>query len=487
MLTDMSASWMVASGCGGLLVTLIITPKIRSWALRHRLMDRVSQFHATNAIEVPRLGGMALAVAFLMIVGLIFALSYRRSSILPLEMWTVISTTLGMFALGFYDDLKPLSAKFKFMLQIVIASSAYIGGLRIGHWVNPFNQTLYVLGNLDAPLTVLWLVSVTNLINLIDGIDGLAAGLALLLMVLLSVVSVVNGVSIDSYSLLISVGMVGALLGFLFYNFPPAKIFMGDGGAYFLGMLIAELALLNSNKGEVTGALIAPFFALGLPIIDAIFTIFRRTMVGLPVFRADRRHVHHRLVAMGFSRQRVVLLLYAVSVFFGLLALAVLLSKGRLLPVLFGIFMIVVVLSARMFGFIQDWYKIGHLLSDSMLRRKQTRYAVLLGQLLLLEAEQSQSLDELWKHYSILLQKLHFREAVLHSADQKRQWKSSLQDSVPQKPIFQDLKGDQAMKIVFYCEVGKWDEKTLRDLTELAAEFWVKAANYWKRTHSGRS
>ena len=170
-----------------------------------------------------------------------------------------------------------------------------------------------------------------NLINLIDGLDGLAGGVGLLLMGLLGFLAYESGVAI---SFVLALGMVGSIFGFLFHNFPPAKVYMGDSGAYLIGFVIAALSLLNSEKGTVLAALIAPVMALALPIADVAFAMLRRGINGLPIFRPDRGHIHHRLRRAGLSRQKTVAVLYAISLFAllgGLLAFA---YQGRFLPTL---------------------------------------------------------------------------------------------------------------------------------------------------------
>jgi len=487
--------WGLLCWACGMFVTLVLTPVVRSWSIRHHLLDRATQFHTTHTIAVPRLGGVSLVVSFVVIFVILVTLvvNSEASFRVPEEGWTMLATCAAMFGLGFWDDIRPLGAREKLIIQILIAWVAYLGGLRIGQFIDPFTRTIYVFEWLDLPLTILWLVGVTNLINLMDGIDGLAAGLTLLLMLLLSMMvllPMLSGLGGNTFSLLLSVGMGGALCGFLFYNFPPAKIFMGDGGAYFLGLLIAELALLNSNKGEVAGALIVPFFALGLPIIDTCFTIFRRGLVGLPIFRADRKHIHHRLVGMGFSQQRVVVLLYAICVFFALLALCAFVSRGRWAPVILGVFMLVALLSARLFGYVQDWYKLGRVLTDSVIRRKHTRYALVLGELLLLEAERSGTLDDLWGHFGLVLQKLGFSRVILRSSRAardsgatQRDWNLSAAISQPpsgERSMTQELRGNSPSEMLFFCNSQRWDEDTHRLLSELAAESWVRASARWQ-------
>lgn len=474
MLNEAILGWTALSFGLCLVITWGLTPWIRSWAIRRNLLDRAEQFHTTHVIAVPRLGGVALVIAFLFVFFLIVSITERETGMLRDESWILLWSCLAMFGLGFWDDLKSLGAKRKLVIQIIIASLAYGAGLRISGWTNPLTQVHHWFGLWSFPITVLWIVSVTNLINLVDGVDGLAAGLSLLLMLLLGIV---GGLSGHIFILLLCLGMAGALLGFLFHNFPPAKIFMGDGGAYFLGALIAELALLNSNKGEVAVALIAPFLALGLPIIDTAYTILRRGFVGLPIFRADRKHIHHRLSGMGFSKQRVVLLLYAVCVAFSLLALGVFISQGRLLPVLFGVLMIVVIFFARSFGFIHGWYKLGHLLTSAMLRRRQTRYTLLLGEILLIEAEWCATPEALWKNFGTMLEKTGFSSASFRCADAVYQWSSPHEaaPSVARREVSQNARGSISGQMTLVAESSRMEADTFHLIAELSTEFWGKA------------
>ena len=162
-----------------------------------------------------------------------------------------------------------------------------------------------------------------------------------MLMTLLAYVGHESG----SFELLVS-GMAGALLGFLWFNFPPARIYLGDGGAYFLGFQIGLFALLSSNKGTVLAALVAPLFVLGLPIADTALAILRRGLRGLPIFRPDRRHIHHHLLEMGLSRRKVVLYFYGVTLVFLAMGFAAFWSRGHLIPVLLGLATILLLLCA---------------------------------------------------------------------------------------------------------------------------------------------
>ncbi len=225
-----------------------------------------------------------------------------------------------------------LGARRKLIGQLVIATAAYWAGIEINKFQIPFTGHIIALGYWSWPVTVFWLVALTNLINLIDGVDGLAGGICLMLMLLL--VFVGGGAGDLSF---IAAGMAGALLGFLWFNFPPARIYMGDGGAYFLGFLIACKTIAGSQKGTVFAALTAPLFVLALPILDTALAILRRGLRGLPLFRADRSHIHHHLLDSGLSRRRVVLAAYAFTAIFLGLGFVAFWWHGQHLAILLGL------------------------------------------------------------------------------------------------------------------------------------------------------
>jgi UDP-GlcNAc:undecaprenyl-phosphate GlcNAc-1-phosphate transferase len=300
----------------GALVTLVSIPIIRKH-LRTVSRRDAEDFHHSQGIPILRYGGLALVASFA-VTFLIVTYSSPPSSADAGSYRTIFIAALAMFFLGFWDDIKPLGARRKLIGQILISLGACWAGLHFDNFKNPFTGAIHPLGILGPVFAVAWLVALTNLINLIDGIDGLAGGVALMLMGLLAYVGFHSQMP---YLCLCAIGMAGSLLGFLYFNFPPAKIYMGDGGAYFLGFLIAGLALANSHKGTIVAALIAPLFALALPVIDVSLAILRRGLKGLPLFRPDRNHLHHRLISVGFSSTRAVLTLYGLSLAFLLLSL----------------------------------------------------------------------------------------------------------------------------------------------------------------------
>ena len=294
----MKMDWiqLIIGGLLGLLTSLSLIPIILQANRRYGFTSRASEAHHTHLVPVSRLGGIALAGALVVVVGVFSFL--EPDFFLKNERWLVVPASLAMFGLGLWDDLFTMGARRKLFGQLLIASATYFCGLSIAHFRVPFTEQILDLGWWAWPVTVFWLVAMTNLINLIDGVDGLAGGICLMLMVLLLYVSANTG-----YAGIIAAGMVGALLGFLRFNFPPARIYMGDGGAYFLGFLIGCMTIASSQKGTLFAALAAPLFVLALPIIDTSLAILRRGLRGLPLFRPDRKHLHHRLLV---QRQKFV-------------------------------------------------------------------------------------------------------------------------------------------------------------------------------------
>lgn len=461
----------------GFAVSWGLIPWLCRYALKKGARGNTEQFHHTHKQPISRLGGLALAAAF--IVTAVVAGLLAPDSPMPWTLrWVLVLSALAMFGLGLWDDLHPLGAKVKLIGQIVIASAVYFAGLKIEVFTNPFTQTTIHLGLWGYVATVLWLVALTNLINLIDGIDGLAAGIGFMLMCLLAHV----GAGMDmAFATLLTAGTAAALLGFIYYNFPPAKIYMGDGGAYFLGFLIGLLSLVNSHKGSVAAALIAPLFALSLPIVDVGMAILRRGLKGLPIFRPDKKHIHHVLLKFGFSRERAVLMLYTFSVASLFLAFGVFWSQGRLLPLLVGFLFIMLAVTARSVGLIQSWFSMKSRLSKSLAMRMETRYALTLSQWLEMESERRTSILELWEDYRFVVRKLGFSEVRLGLGEAMENWQTAGFDPAAghlQRTRF-DVNG--CGQIEFAADPKVLPEKLFELLSELAAEAWHKAATRWEK------
>jgi len=297
---------------------LLATPAVRALSRRVRAYDLPGP-RRIHAQPVPTLGGLAIAAAMLGTAWAAYLLPgpVGRMDMRPLLGLTVAS--IPILALGVFDDLRRVSPFAKLAVQAVAALILIRFGYGIPALSTPFGGAIR-LGALDVPLTVAWVLVVTNAINLIDGLDGLAAGA-----VFIASMSLwwVGRSHLDLYVMFIAAVMAGGTLGFLRYNFPPAKIFMGDTGSQFLGLALAAISLIENRKGTVTLTLLFPLVAMGVPIFDSALAFVRRLASRQPVFRADSEHIHHRLLRLGLSPRGALFTLWYLCLFLGVMAVVV--------------------------------------------------------------------------------------------------------------------------------------------------------------------
>jgi UDP-GlcNAc:undecaprenyl-phosphate/decaprenyl-phosphate GlcNAc-1-phosphate transferase len=354
------------------LICLLVTPLVRSLALRTGVVDAAGFVHRKiHATDVPRLGGIALVVSFCVPITALLFVDTGVGRLLE-EQKEFLVCLLGGSAvialLGLYDDLRGAGAKLKLLVQTATATAVYLGGFRI-EFIN-FPLLHDGLGLLSFPITLLWIVGITNALNLIDGLDGLAAGMAFFGVLPMTVLALADG---NLMLGLITLTLMGSLLGFLVYNFHPAKIFMGDTGSMFLGFVLALVTVQTSHKSSVAASLLAPVLALGVPILDTSIAVARRAWRGRPLFAADRNHLHHRLLTAGLGHRNAVLALYAVAAGFAAASLAITFyrdfGKGLVLVctvVLGGVLM-------RKVGYLTLAGGVGGTLRVGAKRRKQNR------------------------------------------------------------------------------------------------------------------
>ncbi len=481
------------AGVIGFGIVWVLIPQILRYSTGAAEIQRAPDFHHANEAPVSRFGGLALMVAFV-VIELLLAVAGPIERENPLTRLVVLFSCVAMFGLGFWDDIRPLGAKRKLLGQVVIAIAVWACGLGVETFKLPLTGVIISIHGWGFIFTVLWLVGMTNLINLIDGVDGLAGGICLMLLVLTLYVSRQNG----NYWLL-AAGMSGALLAFLRYNFPPARIYLGDGGAYFLGFQIGLYALINSQKGTILAALVAPLFVLALPILDTALAILRRGLRGLPVFRPDRRHIHHHLLGMGLSRRQVVLSMYSVTLFFLVLGLMAFWSQGKLVPALLGVGVIVLLLCAGQLNFSREWFAVGRVLGNSLDMRREIQYAVSLTGWLAMEGRRSSSLEELWSDLTFAARKLGFDSLRLTLEDGDRVWRRA--DSVQSvRCLRHELQCGRAGALEFGVPCPSQGLPTPSEpaqlaaahgadrfeiLSELLAEAWVKATRPWLNGSGG--
>ncbi|MFH1709344.1 MAG: MraY family glycosyltransferase [Planctomycetota bacterium] len=305
------------------LLGMVSTPIMRALALRFGLVDRTGA-RKVHTTPIPRLGGMAIFFAFLIPFGgfLFYANMVRQAIVerLP-ELFTVLMGGLMVFMIGVYDDIRGTRARYKLIVQILAALLVYAAGVRVETLSNPFGTAPLHLGHLfGLPLTVIWIVGVTNAINLSDGIDGLAGGLSVIIGLTIFGLALIMGHPAEA---IFAISIAGAAGGFLVHNFPPASIFMGDAGALFLGFMLACISILGSMKSTAAVALAVPILAMIVPIADTLMAMLRRGIRGQRISAPDKDHVHHRLLGMGLSNRQVIYILYTVTIVFGLIALTI--------------------------------------------------------------------------------------------------------------------------------------------------------------------
>ncbi|NGO40176.1 undecaprenyl/decaprenyl-phosphate alpha-N-acetylglucosaminyl 1-phosphate transferase [Limisphaera ngatamarikiensis] len=438
----------------------------RPWAER-----RGTSFHQTHVQPVPRAGGVVLALLFL-VAGVVSQIWLPVHPDRIAENWGMLAVALAMFGLGFWDDLRPLGARKKLLGQILISLAACFLVGRIELLRNPLTGEVLSLGLWGIPLTVLWLVAFTNLVNLIDGLDGLAGGLSLMLMALLAYVGFHLGAVFPTATAAV---LVGGLIAFLRFNFPPARIYLGDGGAYFLGFLTGLLAMRLSHKGTVAAALVAPLFALALPIIDTTLAILRRGLKGLPLFRPDRQHIHHKLLGEGLNQRQTVLVLYGFSLLALLMAFGVFWVGERSAPLFLGVLALVVILAASRFQFAREWFALGRFLGATLEVRKAARYALALCQWFELEAERAACTDGLWNEFGFLLGKLGYTRVEMHGPDgQVRTWQRNGPPEADLRRAVFRLPHQGGIELRFEAPASM-PERVFDLQNELAAEAWSKA------------
>lgn len=320
-----------------LIVSFFATPVARRIAVNVGAVNIPGDSRRIHKNPMPLLGGLAIIIGFILAIVYSFATKNIKVFVGYLVKPKTLGLLLGVFIiiiLGIVDDIKPLRARVKFPVQLLAAIIVVATGTRIIAISKPFQATvalhpsmMYFLGDILAfIISVFWIVGMTNAINFIDGLDGLAAGVSGIAALTLYIVAVIRR---QDDIAIIAVSLVGAIFGFLPYNFNPAKIFMGDTGATFLGFLLAIISIEGTMKSITAIAVAIPILVLGLPIFDTLFAIIRRIMNGKPIGQADRGHLHHRLLDLGLSHRMSVIILYVVSGALGLVSIA-LVDKGLL-------------------------------------------------------------------------------------------------------------------------------------------------------------
>jgi UDP-GlcNAc:undecaprenyl-phosphate GlcNAc-1-phosphate transferase len=325
-----------------ILFSLLLTPVVIRVAKRVGAIDQPNE-RKIHSTPIPRLGGVAIFGSLVVSTAALYYVSpsmFSQLSSLPGHGFSMIISLTLVLAIGIWDDMHSMNPGQKFIGQLIAATIMYVAGFRISTITDPFSNGMINLGIISYPATILWIVGVTNAVNLIDGLDGLASGVSIIASLTIFAISALKG---DLATAMLVLMLAGAILGFLKYNFNPARIFLGDSGSLVLGFSLAVFSMQSSTKGSAAVAILVPLLALGLPIMDTFLSMTRRFFKSvLPkegksesflkkldvIFLPDKSHIHHQLIARGFSHRNVVLILYLVAFAFGVGAFVVTITNN---------------------------------------------------------------------------------------------------------------------------------------------------------------
>lgn len=407
--------WVAGVFALGLATALVATPLAARFGRAFGFMD-APQGRKIHTHPIPRCGGLALVAAFCVAAALAWAVKLPQAGRLfeDARIWPVLGGGLFIFLVGLWDDRRPLPAKLKFLAQVAAASLCFFSGVKI----ESFTLGSLISVNFDFlsyMLTVFWFVLFINAINLIDGLDGLAAGVAFFVCAVQAVLATMRAEALPA---MYFAALGGASLGFLRYNFNPASIFLGDGGSYFLGYMVAALSILSSAKSQVGATILMPILAFGVPLLDTITSPLRRFVRGKKMFEPDREHVHHNLLAKGWSQRKTVVFLYGVTAF--LAVMSVLIVNMRDVPaglfiLLLGGALILFVRKAGYFSFFALDKVVGWIrdISDEAGVSHGRRTFLNLQ----IEISQSEDLDTMWANVCEALGQLEFDLGEMTLAD----------------------------------------------------------------------
>ena len=326
-------------GLISLLVSVSLFYPVKQLAKHFNLVDVPDQ-RKIHKKPTPRIGGIMIFASFI----LVYLVARKYTTIMPTtgfnKVWVLVAL-VSAFGLGLADDVKNIRAYQKLFIQVLIGLTVAYSGLRI--------QNITILGHqiqfgfFSYVITASWVVALLNAVNLIDGMDGLAAGILIIVMSFTFVIGIIES---NFFVSLISGILLGSLVGFYIFNFPPAKIFMGDGGSYFLGCMYAVISLMGMKKTSMAIMMAVPLVLLFLPVADITYITFRRIKKKESIFKADKNHIHHRLLSLGLSARQIIALTYLVCISFGLIGVLIALTGGQ-----YGLIFFLLIMCLVMAGF----------------------------------------------------------------------------------------------------------------------------------------
>lgn len=461
-----------------LILTLGITPYVRSLGTRFEILDSPGK-RKIHQTAVPRLGGIGIFSATLLPILLLLLIGSFPETGSQKALRPLLGLSLGcllVLGIGIWDDIYRLSPWPKLLVEILAAIIAFSFGLKIQLVTIPFGMQLD-LSWLSGPITVLWLVGITNALNLADGIDGLAVGIASFASAVLFIMTYSTIYTLVPY---LAIALAGACLGFLRYNFSPATIFLGDSGSLFLGFYLGGLSLWASEKSTIAFALFIPIVALGLPIVDVIYAVLRRWHRGVPLGQADRDHIHHRLLEKGFSHRRAVLLLYGVNFLLATLAGFLLFTRNSLAAYVVVVLGAAIIMGSRLLGYFR-FSRLFHDLISRWRDSQKSKYLDFRTRLLDRAFEEEKTFEGRWVLAGELFEEVGIKQAILTMDTDDFKPLTWVADNPPQDPnnklvtICLPLSGEKgpvgALEIIWSTSQGVFPAGISKILNMMVNEF----------------
>jgi UDP-GlcNAc:undecaprenyl-phosphate GlcNAc-1-phosphate transferase len=314
---------VLAVAVTGFVLNLILTPSIIRISHRFRWYDPPNH-RKIHKVMIPRLGGVGIFTSFflsIIVVPIVFNAftGFQPFNSLDIRFLTVFIGFFIIYLLGLMDDFLSLKAILKLLIQIVAASIVTAGGYIVTSITLPYIGT-FPLGFLAYPLTVIWIVGITNALNLVDGMDGLGGGIAAFASFAMGIISLIQN---ELPPAIMAFALFGVLIGFLRYNFPPARIFMGDSGSLFLGFALAVFPLMGISRAGSFSALLIPITVLMVPIIDTLAAIIRRVRKRTSIASPDKEHIHHKLLDLGFSEKKILAVIYSICLYLSVISISI--------------------------------------------------------------------------------------------------------------------------------------------------------------------
>lgn len=407
----------IASG----ILCLAATPAVKIFSLRFNILKSPNG-RTVHSKPMPLMGGLGIVFAFFSSILLLYMMLelktfhiYYYTKFMPILEGAVI-----ILIIGIVDDVKGISPKMKLFGQTMAATILWVSNIKLDLLTNYFGKDFGVVNDIASFLfTLFWIFAFTNAINLIDGLDGLATGISAIAFLSLGVASILND-SNDIVQIYICFALGGATIAFLKYNFNPAKIFLGDTGSLFLGFMLGSLSIAGSMKRAAVGTILVPMVLMGLPFLDTSLSIVRRLLKNTNVFQADREHIHHKLLDMGFSHRRVVIILYAVSLIFAFTAVYISFSNARHIGIVVLLFSTAGCIAINKLGYKEYLKFLKYRNGDGGLAFEM-EYFTLVSRLNLAKTP-----EVVWEHTTKILEIIGFERASLHLLDGKRKKLSTL-------------------------------------------------------------